>query len=56
MHAARHPFLTSTGLQVAADRLAAYRDAGAQHMVVGFAGGDWRRQCELLAEARALLV
>jgi alkanesulfonate monooxygenase SsuD/methylene tetrahydromethanopterin reductase-like flavin-dependent oxidoreductase (luciferase family) len=38
-----------------AHRLAAYRDAGARHLVMGFSGGDWRRQCELLAEARAIL-
>lgn len=39
----------------AAQRLAAYHRAGAHHVVMGFSGGDWRRQCELLAEARALL-
>jgi alkanesulfonate monooxygenase SsuD/methylene tetrahydromethanopterin reductase-like flavin-dependent oxidoreductase (luciferase family) len=39
----------------AAERLAAYRDAGARHIVMGIAGGDWRRQCDLLAEARSLL-
>ncbi|GGM57146.1 N5,N10-methylene tetrahydromethanopterin reductase [Micromonospora sonchi] len=39
----------------AARRLAAYRRAGAAHLVIGFSGGDWRRQCELLAEARTLL-
>ncbi|WP_329259401.1 LLM class flavin-dependent oxidoreductase [Actinoallomurus sp. NBC_01490] len=39
----------------AAERLAAYRDAGAEHVVVGLAGGDWRRQCGLLAEVRAAL-
>ncbi|WP_341716273.1 hypothetical protein QQG74_19915 [Micromonospora sp. FIMYZ51] len=39
----------------AARRLAAYHRAGADHLVIGFSGGDWRRQCELLAEARALL-
>jgi alkanesulfonate monooxygenase SsuD/methylene tetrahydromethanopterin reductase-like flavin-dependent oxidoreductase (luciferase family) len=38
-----------------AHRLASYRDAGAHHLVMGFSGGDWRRQCELLAQARALL-
>ncbi|WP_037970899.1 LLM class flavin-dependent oxidoreductase [Streptosporangium amethystogenes] len=38
-----------------AERLAAYRDAGARHVVLGFAGGDWRDQCDLLAETRALL-
>ncbi|BCJ56929.1 hypothetical protein [Micromonospora endophytica] len=40
--------------QQAAQRLAAYRRAGARHLVFGCSGGDWRRQCELLAEARAL--
>jgi alkanesulfonate monooxygenase SsuD/methylene tetrahydromethanopterin reductase-like flavin-dependent oxidoreductase (luciferase family) len=25
--------------------------AGARHLVMGFSGGDWREQCELLAEA-----
>ncbi|MEU8384079.1 hypothetical protein [Streptosporangium sp. NPDC048865] len=39
----------------AAERLAAYREAGARHVVLGFAGGDWREQCDLLAETRALL-
>jgi alkanesulfonate monooxygenase SsuD/methylene tetrahydromethanopterin reductase-like flavin-dependent oxidoreductase (luciferase family) len=39
----------------AAERLAAYRDAGAGHLVMGVSGGDWRGQCDLLAEARALL-
>ncbi|GAA3417834.1 LLM class flavin-dependent oxidoreductase [Streptosporangium vulgare] len=39
----------------AAEQLAAYREAGARHVVLGFAGGDWREQCDLLAEARALL-
>ncbi|MDT3438057.1 MULTISPECIES: LLM class flavin-dependent oxidoreductase [unclassified Pseudofrankia] len=39
----------------AAERLAAYHAAGARHLVMGFAGGDWRRQCDLLAEARARL-
>ena len=38
----------------AAERLAAYRDAGASHLVMGVSGGDWRRQCDLLAEARAM--
>jgi alkanesulfonate monooxygenase SsuD/methylene tetrahydromethanopterin reductase-like flavin-dependent oxidoreductase (luciferase family) len=37
-----------------AERLAAYREAGARHLVIGFSGGDWRRQCELLVEARDL--
>lgn len=39
----------------AAEKLAAYRDAGARHAVVGVAGGDWRAQVELLAEVRAIL-
>lgn len=40
----------------AASQLDAYRSAGARHVVVGIAGGDWREQCELLAKARARLV
>ncbi|MEU4508442.1 LLM class flavin-dependent oxidoreductase [Nonomuraea wenchangensis] len=39
----------------AAERLAAYREAGASHAVVGVAGDDWRTQVDLLAQARALL-
>jgi alkanesulfonate monooxygenase SsuD/methylene tetrahydromethanopterin reductase-like flavin-dependent oxidoreductase (luciferase family) len=39
----------------AAQQLAAYHDAGARHLVMGLSGVDWRRQCELLAEARAML-
>jgi alkanesulfonate monooxygenase SsuD/methylene tetrahydromethanopterin reductase-like flavin-dependent oxidoreductase (luciferase family) len=39
----------------AAERLAAYRAAGAHHVVMGIAGGDWLRQCDLLAETRTLL-
>jgi alkanesulfonate monooxygenase SsuD/methylene tetrahydromethanopterin reductase-like flavin-dependent oxidoreductase (luciferase family) len=39
----------------AAEQLRAYRDAGAHHVVMGFADGDWRRQCELLATTRAHL-
>jgi alkanesulfonate monooxygenase SsuD/methylene tetrahydromethanopterin reductase-like flavin-dependent oxidoreductase (luciferase family) len=39
----------------AAQRLAAYHRAGASHLVMGFSGGAWRQQCELLAEARAML-
>jgi alkanesulfonate monooxygenase SsuD/methylene tetrahydromethanopterin reductase-like flavin-dependent oxidoreductase (luciferase family) len=38
----------------AAERLAAYHGAGADHLVMGISGGDWRRQCDLLAEARAM--
>ncbi|MFI7702870.1 LLM class flavin-dependent oxidoreductase [Nonomuraea sp. NPDC049480] len=39
----------------AAEKLAAYRDAGAGHAIIGIAGGDWRSQVDLLAEARSLL-
>ncbi|TQS40960.1 LLM class flavin-dependent oxidoreductase [Cryptosporangium phraense] len=39
----------------AAERIAEYTRAGATHLVIGFAAGDWRRQCELLAEAGRLL-
>ncbi|OLT23890.1 dehydrogenase [Actinomadura sp. CNU-125] len=39
----------------AAERLAAYRDAGARHAVIGISGGDWRAQVDLLAEARTHL-
>lgn len=39
----------------AAERFAEYARAGAEHLVLGVIGGDWRRQCELIAEARALL-
>jgi hypothetical protein len=35
----------------AAQRLAGYHAAGARHLVMGFSGGHWREQCELLAEA-----
>ncbi|MFD6358075.1 LLM class flavin-dependent oxidoreductase [Nocardia tengchongensis] len=37
----------------AAERIANYRDAGALQLVIGIAGGDWRRQCELLAHLRS---
>ena len=39
----------------AAERLAEYAEAGATHAVLGVIGDDWQRQCELLAETRALL-
>jgi alkanesulfonate monooxygenase SsuD/methylene tetrahydromethanopterin reductase-like flavin-dependent oxidoreductase (luciferase family) len=39
----------------AAERLAAYRDAGAGHAVIGISGDDWRAQVDLLAEVRSLL-
>lgn len=39
----------------AAERFAEYAGVGADHLVLGIIGGDWQRQCELIAEARALL-
>jgi alkanesulfonate monooxygenase SsuD/methylene tetrahydromethanopterin reductase-like flavin-dependent oxidoreductase (luciferase family) len=39
----------------AAERFAEYAGAGADHLVLGVIGGDWQEQCELIAEARALL-
>jgi alkanesulfonate monooxygenase SsuD/methylene tetrahydromethanopterin reductase-like flavin-dependent oxidoreductase (luciferase family) len=38
-----------------ASRISEYGDAGAERVVVTLAAGDWMRQAELLAEARALL-
>ncbi|WP_188189190.1 LLM class flavin-dependent oxidoreductase [Nonomuraea sp. SYSU D8015] len=38
-----------------AEKLSAYRDAGASHAIIGIAGGDWRAQVDLLAEVRTLL-
>jgi alkanesulfonate monooxygenase SsuD/methylene tetrahydromethanopterin reductase-like flavin-dependent oxidoreductase (luciferase family) len=38
-----------------AARLAAYADSGVERVVVTLAAGDWQRQAELLAEARAQL-
>jgi len=38
-----------------AARFASYAEAGAGHLVVSPEGDDWRRQCERIAEARALL-
>jgi alkanesulfonate monooxygenase SsuD/methylene tetrahydromethanopterin reductase-like flavin-dependent oxidoreductase (luciferase family) len=46
--------LTGTPAQ-AAERALAYAEAGADHLVVGVVGSDWRRQYELLAETRRLL-
>ncbi|HEY8453154.1 MAG: LLM class flavin-dependent oxidoreductase [Micromonosporaceae bacterium] len=43
------------GPEEVAERLQAYREAGAAHVVVGFSAAGWRRQCDLLAEARSLL-
>lgn len=39
----------------AAERFAAYAEAGADHIDLVVDGGDWKRQVELIAEARALL-
>lgn len=39
----------------AAEQLAPYREAGAEHVVAGISEGDWRQQCDLLAEIRRLL-
>jgi alkanesulfonate monooxygenase SsuD/methylene tetrahydromethanopterin reductase-like flavin-dependent oxidoreductase (luciferase family) len=39
----------------AADRMAGHFAAGAEELVVSFAGGDWFKQVELLAEARQAL-
>ncbi|WP_235854813.1 LLM class flavin-dependent oxidoreductase [Nonomuraea aridisoli] len=43
------------GPEQAAERLAAYRAAGATHAIIGVAGGDWRAQVDLLAETASLL-
>jgi alkanesulfonate monooxygenase SsuD/methylene tetrahydromethanopterin reductase-like flavin-dependent oxidoreductase (luciferase family) len=48
-------FLVRGGPTEIAARLAAYGDSGAERVVVTIAGGDWRRQAELLADARARL-
>lgn len=39
----------------AAERFAGYAEAGASYLVLNVIGGDWRRQVELIAEARALM-
>lgn len=39
----------------AAERLADYHHAEARHVVIGISGGDWRHQCDLLAEARTAM-
>ncbi|ALG08907.1 LLM class flavin-dependent oxidoreductase [Kibdelosporangium phytohabitans] len=51
--AARIP-ITGTPRE-AAERIAAFQAAGADHLVFGLSGTDWRKQCELLAEARSLI-
>ncbi|MCX2953933.1 LLM class flavin-dependent oxidoreductase [Lentzea sp. NEAU-D7] len=38
-----------------AERLAEHAELGAEHAVLVPFGGSWRRQCELLAEAKSLL-
>ena len=39
----------------AAERFAEYQDAGADHLVLGVIGDNWKHQYDLVAEARALL-
>ncbi|MEU8143191.1 LLM class flavin-dependent oxidoreductase [Nonomuraea sp. NPDC048901] len=39
----------------AAEKLNAYREAGASHAVIGISGGNWRAQVDLLAEVQDLL-
>jgi alkanesulfonate monooxygenase SsuD/methylene tetrahydromethanopterin reductase-like flavin-dependent oxidoreductase (luciferase family) len=51
---ARRVPITGSPQQVA-DRLAEYAGAGVRHVVLGTAAGDWRRQWELVAQARELL-
>lgn len=46
--------ITGTARQ-AADQLASYAAAGVRHLVLGLVGGEWKRQCDLIAEAKALL-
>lgn len=50
--AVRVPILGS--VREAVERFEAYASAGVKHLVLGTFGGDWREQCELIAEARAL--
>ncbi len=47
--------LVRSGPDELASTIAAYADAGAGRLVISVAGGDWFRQAELVAEARALL-
>jgi alkanesulfonate monooxygenase SsuD/methylene tetrahydromethanopterin reductase-like flavin-dependent oxidoreductase (luciferase family) len=46
--------ITGTPTQ-AAERFAAYADAGATWLVLGTIGDDWHAQWELIAEAATLL-
>jgi alkanesulfonate monooxygenase SsuD/methylene tetrahydromethanopterin reductase-like flavin-dependent oxidoreductase (luciferase family) len=50
----RDVLVTGTADEVAS-HLADAAHSGAQRVVVSFAGGDWHRQAELLADARALV-
>ncbi|GAA2833832.1 hypothetical protein GCM10020220_023430 [Nonomuraea rubra] len=43
------------GAERVAERLAAYAEAGADAVGLGLDGGEWMRQAEILAQARALL-
>jgi alkanesulfonate monooxygenase SsuD/methylene tetrahydromethanopterin reductase-like flavin-dependent oxidoreductase (luciferase family) len=43
------------GPHEAASRFVEFQNAGATHLVMGFADGDWRNQCDLLAEAVRLM-
>ncbi|WP_405065188.1 hypothetical protein OG558_24830 [Kribbella sp. NBC_01510] len=43
------------GPRQAAERLAEFHQAGADHLVMGFSDSDWRTQCDLLADAATLL-
>ena len=47
--------LVRGGPSTLAEHLAPYAEAGASRLVISIAGGDWFRQTELVAEARALL-
>jgi alkanesulfonate monooxygenase SsuD/methylene tetrahydromethanopterin reductase-like flavin-dependent oxidoreductase (luciferase family) len=38
----------------AAERFHQYAEAGADHLILGVIGDDWRHQYERIAEARAL--
>jgi hypothetical protein len=38
-----------------AERLHAYADSGARHIVPGLIGEGWRQRCDLLAEAVRLI-
>lgn len=49
------PIPITGSIEQAAERIAAYQAAGAHHFVIGIAGGDWRGQCELLAQVRSTL-